>query len=44
LHKLFWQELSEDNPDLINLSGIGENISKVVTDSRSHFMDLLKIN
>ena len=44
LHKEFWAELREDQPDLGKLNIIGSNISKTVNEAKENFYKMQKIN
>ena len=43
-HKVFWEELMEDYPDLKKLNQIGEQISNIVHEAKKHFRDLQNID
>ena len=44
LHKEFWAELREDQPDLGKLNMIGSNISKNVNEAKDNYYKMQKIN
>ena len=43
LHKEFWQELKEDQPDLIKLMRIGSKITKTTNEAKTNFIKMQKI-
>lgn len=44
LHKEFWIELKEDQPDLGRLMNIGARISRVTNEAKENFENMQKIN
>lgn len=44
LHKEFWAELKEEQPDLGKLNIIGSKISKAVNEAKDNFNKMQKIN
>lgn len=44
LHLDFWRELTEENPDIKKLEGLGSGITKIVEDSRKQFEQMNDLN
>jgi hypothetical protein len=44
LHKEFWAELKEEQPDLGKLNTIGSKISKFVNEAKDNYFKMQKIN